>query len=300
MRKIWLVFFAVAALAFSTFSQSQSSAQATGSSNTQASASTGKSGVQTQASSSNSTSAQAGGDSLALDSGTTANAELLSTLDARHSKPGDRVVAKTTRDVKQNGHVVMRKGTKLVGHVTQAQARSKENAQSSLGIIFDTAVMRDGKEVPAQFVIQALAAARSDQTASLDNGDMMEPVAGGGSGSVAGGGRAGGGGLVGGATGTVGSSVGATAGTLGEAGRPIAGTVGTTTGVAGGATGHAGGLDAAGMLTSTSSGVFGLQGMNLTSQASNATEGSLVTSPTHNVRLVGGTQMLLSATTQHN
>jgi hypothetical protein len=49
------------------------------------------------------------------------------------------------------------------------------------------------------------------------------------------------------------------------------------------------------MLTSTSSGVFGLQGITLTSQAANATQGSLLVSSNKNVHLDSGTRMLLRA-----
>ena len=48
---------------------------------------------------------------------------LANSLDAKKNKPGDRVEARTTQDVKQDGKVVLKKGTHLVGHVTQAQAR---------------------------------------------------------------------------------------------------------------------------------------------------------------------------------
>ena len=67
-------------------------------------------------------------------------AELSKSLDAKKAKPGDEVTAKLTQDVKADGKVVMHKGSRLVGHVTEAQAKSKENAESKLGIVFDKAV----------------------------------------------------------------------------------------------------------------------------------------------------------------
>ena len=54
-----------------------------------------------------------------------------------------------------------------------------------------------------------------------------------------------------------------------------------------------GGLNAAGQLTSNSQGVFGLNGLNLNAAASNATEGSVITSAGKSVHLDGGTRMLL-------
>ena len=98
------------------------------------------------------------GASGALSSGTTLQAELTKPIDAKKAKPGDEVTAKLTQDVKGSGQVVMHKGTKLVGHVTEAQAKSKENAESKLGIAFDKAVLKGGQEMAFTGVIQALAA----------------------------------------------------------------------------------------------------------------------------------------------
>lgn len=240
------------------------------------------------ASASANASASGGGTSAGLSSGTTINTELQTTLDARKCHPGQRVVAKTTQDVKQDGHVVLRKGTQLIGHVTEAQARTKANAESSVGIVFDEAVMKKGQEVPFHATIQALAAAQSTSSASLDN-DMMEP-----SGvPMSSGGGSMGGGVVGGAGSAVGSAAGATRGMAGSLPQTASGAVGATSATATSAGGNLRGLNAAGQLTSASSGVIGMSGMNLTSAAANSTQGSVVTSANRNVHLSSGTQMLL-------
>jgi len=233
-------------------------------------------------------SANAGGTSAGLSSGTTINTELQTTLDARKCHPGQRVVAKTTQDVKQDGHVVLRKGTQLIGHVTEAQARTKANAESSVGIVFDQAITKKGEEVPFHATIQALAAAQSMSAASLDNG-MMEP-----SGPPMGsGGGAMGGGMAGGAGSAVGSAAGATRGMAGNLPQTANGAVGATSATAASAGGNLRGLNAAGQLTSASSGVIGMNDMNLTSAVANSTQGSVVTSAKRNVHLSSGTQMLL-------
>jgi hypothetical protein len=59
-----------------------------------------------------------------------------------------------------------------------------------------------------------------------------------------------------------------------------------------------GGLNTAGQLTSNSQGVFGLNGLNLSSTASNSTQGSVITSAGKNVRLDSGTRMLLVSQAQ--
>ena len=62
---------------------------------------------------------------------------------------------------------------------------------------------------------------------------------------------------------------------------------------AGATRGSLGGLNAAGQLTSNSQGVFGLNGVNLSSAVASNTQGSLITSTSKNVHLDSGTQLLL-------
>jgi hypothetical protein len=111
------------------------------------------------------------------------------------TKPGDQVTAQLTEDVKSNGHVLLHKGSKLMGHVTEAQARGKGQSESKLGIVFDNAQLKDGEEDSLNAVIQALAppvqaAAFAD---AGETGTLSATT--GGSGAVAGGS-----GLVGGVT----------------------------------------------------------------------------------------------------
>jgi hypothetical protein len=263
------------------------------------------------ASGSNSTSAsaQAGQNSANVSSGTTADAVLTSAVDARHNKVGDQVAARTTKDVTSNGQVVIPKGSKLVGHVTQAQAKGEGQAQSSLGIVFDSAIPKHGPEMPVHFVNQALAAGQSTASAMANEGDLMGSAGGMGSASGIGSaqGSRSGGGLVGGAT----SAVGATAGTATNAAGAATGVAGTATGTAGqavgatantaaSATGAVSGAHgaASGILSSTSTGVIGLKGLSLTSDASNSSQGSLIVSSTRNVHLDSGTQLLLRSSAE--
>src|SRR5438552_17113060 len=102
-----------------------------------------------------------GNASSSLSSGTNVQAELTKSLDAKKAKAGDEVTAKVTQDVKSNGQVVVRKGSKLIGHVTEAKARSQGESESRLGIAFDRAVLKDGQEIGFNAVVQALAPAAS-------------------------------------------------------------------------------------------------------------------------------------------
>ncbi len=81
--------------------------------------------------------------------------QLTKFLDAKKLKAGDEVVAKTTIAVQGNG-VTIPGGSMVIGHVTQAQARSKGDAQSSLGIVFDRIELTTEKTFPIQGYIQAV------------------------------------------------------------------------------------------------------------------------------------------------
>lgn len=245
-----------------------------------------------------SASANAGGQSASLQSGTTFEAELSKGVEAKKCKPGDRVEAKATKDVKSSadGQVVVPKGSKILGRVTEAKARGKGQAESSLGIVFEKAVTNDGREIPLNVVIQAVAASHSALAAESAAHDSMAMTS--ATGSAAGSGRAsgGGGGLVGGVTSTAGTAVGATTGAVGGVGQTAGATLGATTQTAAGATGAVGGvggLDTMGNFTSNSSGVLGLRGLSLQSASAGSASGSVISSSTQNVRLDSGTRFLL-------
>jgi hypothetical protein len=252
-----------------------------------------KSGAQASGngSSSTSASANAGKSSADVSDGTKIDATLANSLDAKKNKPGDAVEARTTQDVKQDGKVVLKKGTHLVGHVTQAQARAKDQTQSQLGVAFDHAVLSNGQEVPFHATVQALAAAQSTAAATAGSDDIV--ATGGGMGSASGTARSGGG-LVGGVASTAGATAGSVVNTAGSA----SGNAGGTLNGAARSTEAVGGLTSTGSLASNSSGVFGLQGLSIDSAASSATQGSMIVSSTKNVHLDSGTQMLLMVSGQ--
>jgi len=220
----------------------------------------------------------------ALNSGTTLQAELAKSLDSKKAKPGDEVDAKLTQDVKQDGKVVLHKGSRLVGHVTEAQARSKDNAESKLGIVFDKAVLKGGQEVAFNGAVQALAApvkgslsAASDESSNLAGSGMAR-------GGTMGGAR--GGSALGGVTSAVG---GATSG-LGNTAGSVAG---STTSSVGGAVNNTAGTAVNGTINSTSHGVVGMQGLTLNTVSTGSAQGSVISSATNNVKLDAGTQMVL-------
>ena len=111
--------------------------------------------------------------SASLAAGTALNAELSRPLDSKKAKPGDVVAAQTTEAVKVDGKVVIPSNTKLVGHVTRASARAKGDADSVLAMQFDRAVLKDGREMPLQVTLQAMAA---DQGAPAVSGDDLRDL----------------------------------------------------------------------------------------------------------------------------
>jgi len=280
----------------SAAAQPQSGAQAGAQSSTQTSVQAGQ--TQAQASGNTSASAQNGPANGSLAGGTAINAELSSPIDSKKCKPGDPVNAHSTEAVKSEGKTVIPKGAKLVGHVTQASARVKGESESSLGIVFDKAILKNGQEIPLNAGIQALASGQSSASAAGSDVDTMGSMGG----SAAGSGMAGGRGALGGVTSTAGGAVGAVTNTAANVGGTAGGAVNSASNaggsIAGASKGAVGGLNTAGQLTSNSQGVFGLNGLNLSTAASNATQGSVITSAGKNVHLESGTRMLLVSQAQ--
>ncbi len=289
--------FVVAAAAQS--SDSQASAQAGASADAKASAQVGNKQAQASggASANTSSAAQAGESGASLASGTAFNAALNGSVDARKNKPGDAVTARTTEAVKSDGKVVLPKGTKLIGHVSEAKARAKGESESALGIVFDKAVLKSGGEIGLNVAIQAVAAAQSNAAAADSGLDSMASAGG----SMAGSGAAAGRGPLGGVASTAGAAVGAVTNAAANVGGAATGAVGATvnsTANLAGSAGSVGGLNAAGQLASNSRGVFGLNGFNLNTAAANSTQGSVITSTSKNVHLDSGTRFLLVSQTQ--
>src|ERR687888_66197 len=92
------------------------------------------------------------------------NATLSKPVDARKAKLGDSVTATNDRDATASDGTRVKRGSKLVGHVTKAQPLDKSasgsaEGNSALSIVFDKAILKDGREVPLNATIQAVSAA---------------------------------------------------------------------------------------------------------------------------------------------
>ena len=198
--------------------------------------------------------------------GTIIPAELAKTLDAKKAKLNDEVVAKVAEDLLAHGQIIIPRGSKIVGHVTEVKSHSKTEPQSTIGIVFDRLLLKDGRTMPLQVTVQAIRGpARPPPT--------MDSEMGGGAGVPAIPGRGPTDGIdpIGGARSYPNSSD-----THPNIPGPTAGGDKPTNASTGG-------------LSSSTHGVVGLAGLSLTS----SDQGSVFSSTTQSVHLDSGSQMLL-------
>jgi len=82
--------------------------------------------------------------------------ELTKTIDSKKARAGEEIEVKVTQDMKNgSGEILVPKDTKVFGHVTEAQKRTREQKESELGITFERAMM-NGSEVSLPMSIQAI------------------------------------------------------------------------------------------------------------------------------------------------
>ena len=229
----------------------------------------------------NETSVSKQGREVNLASNTALAAQLESTLDARRARVGDAVVLKTTQAVKQNGKVIVPKGAKLIGRVTEVQQHTKSNGESRIGVAFDR-LQKGAVDMPITASIVSITQARS-QTRAMNSSADSETMASTGTTTTTR--SSGSGGLLGGVGNTVGSTVNTTTSTVGN----VAGTTTSAVGSTVGAT-----TNTAGNLTGS------LKGLQITQSTSASAEGgSTLSLNTGNLRLESGAtfNLLVSSST---
>jgi hypothetical protein len=200
-----------------------------------------------------------------LPAGTIIAVELSKSIDAKKAKTGDKVEAKIPADLLAHGKIVIPRNTKMVGHITEVKARSKESRDSMVGISFDRVVMKDGRELRLQAAIQAIG--RPLQNTVVTDDSTMNRGAPTPSGT-------GMGGTMGGTMSTR-TPLPTSTYPADPAGRSSPDTTGQGSTVA--------------PLGPTSQGVVGMKGLSLSA----AGPASVVSSQTDNVHLDGGTQLIL-------
>jgi hypothetical protein len=194
---------------------------------------------------------------------------LTKTIDAKKAKTGDEVVAKVTQDLKTNsGEVIVAKDTKVLGHVTEAQAHSKEQKESQVGIAFDRAVEKNGNEMQLPMSIQAIIGPQNNTA-----GDSNEAAAATSSSPTAT---------------PSGGNTGRSAGMGGSARAPE-----PSPSAAGGNMPTEAQNNARGPITAQTQGVVGISNLKLEPAGQNTNQGSVVSSEKNNVKLESGTMLLL-------
>ena len=164
-----------------------------------------------------------------IQAGTSLEAQLQSMVDVKKSKVGDEVILKTTKTIKQNGEVIVPKGSQLIGRITEVKQKTKDNATSKIGMVFDR-IQGKNLDIPINASIISVVTAQVSAAA----GDMFSTDLSGSSSTSgrasSGGSSGGGGGLLGGVGSTVGGLVNTTTSTVGSAAGTATSTVGNTVG----------------------------------------------------------------------
>jgi len=195
--------------------------------------------------------------------------QLTKTLDAKKAKSGDPVEAKVTQDMKStSGELIVPKDTKIVGHVTESQPRNKDQKESQVGIAFDHAVLKNEGDVPLPMSIQAIIGPLNpNPSASNSAADAPQPSPSAPSANS------------GGRSPAMGSG----------ASEPVPSSSTNDTAPQANASNN---TNANQPITGNTRGVVGITNLTL-APAADATAGSILTSDKNNVKLDGGTLMLL-------
>ena len=209
----------------------------------------------------------------ALAPGSVIPVQLTKSVDAKKAKTGEEIVARVTQDLRNDaGAIIVPKDTKVIGHITEAQARNKnknkDQNESQMSLAFDRLVTKSGETMPMPMSIQAVIA--PPNSANTSGGQAGTGYSEPGAPSTTMGGRPGMGGNTGGAT------MPTQGVPPGSGGMPTA----TQTG------------PAQPPINGNTTGVVGITNLTL-APASDPTQGSVLSSEKNNVKLDEGTFLLL-------
>ena len=98
--------------------------------------------------------------------------ELTDKLDSKSAKQGDSVVLKTREDAKTPDGTDIPKGSKLVGHVTNVQARGDGKENSQITLQFDRADLKSGQSVPIESVLESVSPSAGQSAMENNNNGM--------------------------------------------------------------------------------------------------------------------------------
>jgi hypothetical protein len=108
-------------------------------------------------------------DSANIPVGTEIVGTLSTKLDSKHSKTGDPVEVEVTQDVLDGNRVVLRRGSRITGHVTDVSAFAKKVTNARLEIVFDTIIPKNGAQISTYLALYALAAKHDDASDNIQD-----------------------------------------------------------------------------------------------------------------------------------
>jgi hypothetical protein len=100
-------------------------------------------------------------------------AVLTKTVEAKTATAGDELTLRTISDVVVNGTVVIPKGSKLMGQISEVATKSKDQPQTVLAFVVDKVVKKDGTQIQVQAIVAAIAAPQKDSLATDPTYGMM-------------------------------------------------------------------------------------------------------------------------------
>jgi hypothetical protein len=83
---------------------------------------------------------------------------LSTSFDSNKATAGQEIVLRSVNDVIMDGANIIPAGSKIVAHVSDIAIRNKERPQSAVAIVIEKATRQDGREIPLQGIIAAMAA----------------------------------------------------------------------------------------------------------------------------------------------
>ena len=93
---------------------------------------------------------------FAVPAGTIIPIELSKALDARKVKVGDAIESRLPADVLLHGKIVIPRETRILGHITDVKAPTKDSPGAQVGFVFESIVVKKGDPVPIQVTVQAV------------------------------------------------------------------------------------------------------------------------------------------------
>lgn len=102
---------------------------------------------------------------------------LTTKLDTKHAKVGDPVEVEVTQNVLEGDQVVLAKGSRVIGHVTDVSAFSRKVTNARLEVVFDGISSKDGGQISTYLSVYALAARHDEASENIADPRGMNATA---------------------------------------------------------------------------------------------------------------------------